>query len=391
MPGRYLAQFVKSECDSLSIVEHLDKDILKDFVGIRNPAHLVTIMAHIQSLKQERHELRGFLKSNAVSGIRCLSTLDGEGIATMTDLNMAVSTKSEALVRVLNLKDYTSIINGYDEKQEMQHNQTQVIKNPLVCVIGVSQYTSGIWAAMPGAKQYVQKLVRMFTQQYQFKHVYSPNYGDAYDTSQASCSYERGRLTQVQLHKFIRRMTQKLRQDTQKKRFDALLVCISSRGSKGGVMITNLDDDTLAAMAVKGVSHEKEQYYEYKLQSIFGAFKAVCVDKASLLKCPRVYIIDACRGPMGAPTMLSQRVQHVRGGTMAFGSANENELQVYGNPDDYAVLDLNEGGTLMNAFVDVMTQNVTHMSCAMSLHEIVLGVKLKVIGKGGMQCVQTVD
>ncbi|ETO20793.1 hypothetical protein RFI_16424, partial [Reticulomyxa filosa] len=139
--------------------------------------------------------------------------------------------------------------------------KTKIIKNALVVMIAISEYTDNTkWHNLPNVKKKdIKNFTKLFKQELKYKFV---------------CNKE-AKMNKEDVNEFLANLTVTHKLHKNEKKYDALIMIISGHGDKGDVLVTS-DGKNMSINNIRTSFNSDEM--------------------ESLKNCPKIFIIDACRG-----------------------------------------------------------------------------------------------
>ena len=285
------------------------------------------------------------------------------------------------------------------------HEKTMTISNPLVVILGIGEY-DGMPNLIGITKDY-QNMIIIFNKLFKYDILYKLS-NNKYNNNKSQGNVKDSfklKWSCNEIDEFIDDIKELLGNDD--KKYDSLLFIISCHGEAEGLILDS----------------ECEEYSLFALYSEFNG-----IQLADFAHCPKLFMVDACRGRMKSPKVpvsykldvklqelmvypkgISDKSKFKPSGNDDIDDSKYNKQSqlseqkinihseanfffVYANPEGYAAFDGgNKGGYLIQAIYKVFKKKEI---LSKNLDSIILHVAEKVkqlVGLQSMQHVQTVS
>ena len=269
--------------------------------------------------------------------------------------------------------------------------KTLVIKNPLVVMLGISEY-DGL-PILSGVPKDYKHMVVIFSKLFGYDMLYKLSTNEYNHNKKDGNKNDSFKLnwTCDDIDDLIKNAKEAL--EDENRQHDSLIFIISCHGQAEGDILDS-------------------ECEEYSLYSIFAQFDGVRFPKFA--HCPKLFFIDACRGTLQSKAIpvkfhVNDKSQEIVLATKGGGDQNENKsgllrqkilnihdeanfFFVYANPDGYAAFDGGDkGGYLIRAIYKVFQKNeIVSKHLDSIVYHIAEKVK-KLVGSQSMQHLQTVS
>ncbi|ETO33231.1 hypothetical protein RFI_03875, partial [Reticulomyxa filosa] len=230
--------------------------------------------------------------------------------------------------------------------------KTKIISNALVVMIGISKYIDNKkWPNLKNVKDIdMINFKQLFKQELNYKFV---------------CN-EESTMNKEDVHEFLADVIAKQKLHKNKRKYDALIIILSGHGNEGDVLVTSEGDSI-------------------PIDEIRTSFD--CNRMKSLKDCPKIFIIDVCRGNY-SPQSENSVLTRGENGPQQNNTHNGSEfLMIWSTTKGYQVSDLALLSTSMRHTIG--SKYKSNYSLNQMLKEVRADIQKK--NGGSWYCVQSED